>query len=251
MTFFFFKARQFGKIFTALLIAMVLAGCLTQILLGATKEVMWRLLAPMVGLDPNATSLFEQPVIRDRMMAFLGPQYEPVLGLLKTADQLQKEGPLFYVVSRYTPMPEYAEKAGLVWDSDTNRMAVMLVTGGSPTVIAEELLKQQASKQLEQTAIGQALRWPGELQSILDADALKQQAEQKAAEAVTGAVLDAVTSVPAQQATPPPEPEKPATNTAADAPPVVPPEPAPAPQQHAIDEALDAEIKAQEAVGGP
>ena len=156
----------------ALLAMLLLAGCLTQILLGATKEVMWRLLAPMVGLDPNATSLFEQPIVRDRMTALLGDRYEPVLSLLKTADQLQKEGPLFYVVSRYTPIPDYAEQAGLVWDSDTNRMAVMLVTGGSPTVIAEQLLQQQVEKQVEQSVVGNELRWPAELQAVLNSSAL-------------------------------------------------------------------------------
>lgn len=154
------------------LMGCLLTGCLTQILVSAGKEVMWRLLTPMVGFDPNKTNLFEQPLIKDRMTAFLGPQYEPVISLLKTADELQKEGPLFYVVSRYTPVPEIADKAGFVWNSDTNQMAVMLVTGGSPTIIAEKLLEKQVDAKTAELIP----QWPAELQGILDADALKKQA---------------------------------------------------------------------------
>ena len=83
------RARWFGLLAACL----ILAGCLTQFLVTATREVMWQLLLPMVGLDPNERNLFEQPVIKDRMTALLGPQYVPVVSLLKTADTLQKEGP--------------------------------------------------------------------------------------------------------------------------------------------------------------
>jgi hypothetical protein len=166
---------RFRRLLLLSLLSLLLAGCLTQILVSATKEVMWRLLLPMVGLDPNTTNLFEQPMVKDRMTALLGTNYEPVIGMLKTADQLQQEGPLFYVVSRYTPVPEFAEKAGLVWDSDANRMAVMLVSGGSPNIIAEQVLQQQIDKQVGQAVVNGTLRWPGELQSILDEDTLKQQ----------------------------------------------------------------------------
>lgn len=166
---------RFRRLLLLSLLGLLLAGCLTQILVSATKEVMWRLLLPMVGLDPNTTNLFEQPMVKDRMTALLGTNYEPVIGMLKTADQLQQEGPLFYVVSRYTPVPEFAEKAGLVWDSDANRMAVMLVSGGSPNIIAEQVLQQQIDRQVGQAVVNGTLRWPGELQSILDADTLKQQ----------------------------------------------------------------------------
>jgi hypothetical protein len=47
------------------------------------------------------------------MKGFLGDSYEPVMQLLMTANTLQEEGPLFYVVSRYTPVPQLAEKADL------------------------------------------------------------------------------------------------------------------------------------------
>ncbi len=170
------------------LIACLLTGCLTQILVSASKEVMWRLLTPMIGLDPNQTNLLEQPLIKDRMTAFLGPQYEPVISLLKTADELQKEGPLFYVVSRYTPVPEYAEKAGFVWNSETNQMAVMLVTGGSPTIIAEKLIEKQVNAKVAEFVP----QWPGELQSILDADALKKQATEAAGAAAANALIPQV-----------------------------------------------------------
>ena len=57
--------------------------------------------SPLVGFDPNEANLFEQPLIKDRMTAMLGPNYDTTMQLLKTANELQQEGPLFYVVSRY------------------------------------------------------------------------------------------------------------------------------------------------------
>lgn len=196
----------------ALLAVLLLSGCLGQLVAAATKEVLFRLLVPMVGLDPNETRLFQQPIIRDRLQAFLGPQYEPVVALLGTAEELQREGPLFYVVSRYTPVPEFAEQAGFVWDADANRMAVMLVTGGSPTVIAEQLVREQAAEQVAGavagTPVGEALRWPGQLQAILDADAQKKRLEEQAVQAVSDAVIEAITPAPppAGEAANPPAP---------------------------------------------
>lgn len=164
------------KALFVLLLASLLSGCLGAILARAGTDIVLAILRPLVGLDPNSNGLFQQPVIKDRMQAFLGEQYDPVMQLLRTADQLQQEGPLYFVISRYTPIPQVAEKAGFVWNAETNQMAVMLVTGGSPTVIAEKILLQQANAAVQE-AVPQ---WPVELQAILDEDALKKQAAEAA-----------------------------------------------------------------------
>jgi len=150
----------------------MLTACLGGLVARVGTDVLLAILRPMVGLDPNSNGLFQQPVIKQRMQAFLGENYETTMQLIQTADQLQQEGPLYFVVSRYTPIPQIAEKAGFVWNSETNQMAVMLVTGGSPTVIAEKLLVKQANN-----AVAEAVpQWPVELQAVLDQDALRKQA---------------------------------------------------------------------------
>ena len=208
------------RLFVLMLVMTLLTGCLTQLLVSASRELLWQLLTPMLGLDPNQTNLLEQPIIKNRLTALLGPQYEPAMTLLKTANELQREGPLFYLVSRYTPVPEIAEKAGFVWNSNTNQMAIMLVTGGSPTVIAEKFIEGQVKEQTAQLIP----QWPGELQSILDNDALQKSA----AAGVANTLLKAA-GVP-------------------DMPTIVEPLPQQAPvlQEQNADEILDAELKAQE-----
>lgn len=173
------------RVVLVLLLTVLLSACLTGLVARAGTEVMLAILRPMVGLDPNSNGLFQQPIIKNRMQAFLGDKYDPVMKLLLTANQLQEEGPLFYVVSRYTPVPELAEKAGFVWNAETNQMALMLVTGGSPTVIAERVLvkkgKETINGVVNEVAAEVVPQWPTELQLILDQDALKK----KAMEAVT------------------------------------------------------------------
>ena len=219
-------SERINKGLIVFVLAGLLSACVAPLLAGAGSRLLLALLQPMVGLNPNEHNLFEQPIIKDRMVAFLGPQYEPVMQLLKTADTLQREGPLFYVVSRYTPVPQLAEKAGFVWNSETNQMAVMLVTGGSPTVLAEKVLVNQANK----TAAAALPQWPGELKTIMDADALKQKAMQSAVDTVNAAASNANLAQPDLVKTP---------NIADEA----------AGQLQAkqtAEEALEAELKAQE-----
>lgn len=122
------------------LFTMLLGGCLAPaVLLPSSSQLMWALLTPLVGFDPNQVNLFEQPLLRDRMIALLGERYEPTMRLLRTANELRREGPLFYVVSRYTPLPEIADKAGMVWNSDTNQLAVALLKDDAATVISERI----------------------------------------------------------------------------------------------------------------
>lgn len=135
-------------------------------------QLMWALMKPLVGLDPNDVNLLEQPLIKDRMENLLGENYGTAVSLLKTADEIQQQGPLFYLVSKHTPVPELAEKAGFVWNSETNQMAVMMLTGGSPTVYAETLLNDKAEKVIPS--------WPTELAEFTDPEKIKQMAIEKA-----------------------------------------------------------------------
>lgn len=111
-------------------LSLMLSACVAPLLMmSPTSQLMWALLKPLVGFDPNEANLFEQPIIKDRMTSILGPNYDSTMQLLKTANELQQEGPLFYVVSRYAPMPDVAKQAGMVWNSQTNQMSVMLLKG--------------------------------------------------------------------------------------------------------------------------
>ncbi|MNK79778.1 hypothetical protein D3C87_994550 [compost metagenome] len=109
-------------------------------MMSPTSQLMWALLKPLVGFDPNEANLFEQPLIKDRMTAMLGPNYDSTMQLLKTANELQQEGPLFYVVSRYAPVPDVAKQAGMVWNADTNQLSVMLQKGDGATQVFGENL---------------------------------------------------------------------------------------------------------------
>ncbi len=148
-------------------LCLLLAGCLTPAsLLPSPAQLMWALLKPMVGLDPNVVHLYDQPLIKSRMTALLGPHYDTALTLLKTADQLQQEGPLFFVVSRFTPIPEVAEKAGLVWNKDTNQLAVAILKGDGAQVFAESL-QQTAANQVEGALAPTGPVWPTAMQAWL------------------------------------------------------------------------------------
>lgn len=129
------------------LLGLVLGGCFAPALLvPGPGQLMWALLKPLVGFDPNAVNLFEQPIVKQRMTSLLGPHYGTAMQLLETADKLEQEGPLFFIVSRYTPIPEIAEKAGLVWNADTNQMAVAVLKGDGAQVFAEAVERKVAAK---------------------------------------------------------------------------------------------------------
>ncbi len=166
--------RLFGvffKFIPALLLASLLTQCVAPALLLAPQgQLMWALLKPMVGLDPKEANLFKQPLIQSRLEPLLGPHYGTAVQLLETADQIQQEGPLFYVVSKHTPVPELAEKAGFVWNSETNQMTVLLVSGGAPQIFAEKLNEQMAQ---------QVPSWPAELTDYTDPEKLQQRALQQ------------------------------------------------------------------------
>ena len=160
------------RVYFLIVFCVLITSCVAPaLLLSPQSQIMWALLKPMVGLDPKEANLFKQPVIQSRLEPLLGSRYSSAIQLLETADKIQQEGPLFYVVSKYTPVPELAEKAGFVWNSDTNQMAVLLVSGGAPQVFAEKLNSEIAQ---------QVPVWPAELSDYTDPAKLKQQALSKA-----------------------------------------------------------------------
>ncbi|MGL6011370.1 MAG: hypothetical protein ACRC0J_07640, partial [Shewanella oncorhynchi] len=68
-------------------LALMLNACVAPLLLMSPQgQLMWALLKPLVGLDPNDVGLFEQPLIKNRMQELLGKNYDTTLSLLKTAD---------------------------------------------------------------------------------------------------------------------------------------------------------------------
>lgn len=146
-------------------LSVLLSGCLAPaLLLPSPAQLMWALLKPLVGLDPNVVHLYDQPLIRDRMTALLGPNYDTALQLLKTADQLQQQGPLFFVVSKFTPIPEVAEKAGLVWNSDTNQMAVAILKGDGVQVFSEAV-QRKATDEANAAVTSVVPVWPAVMQA--------------------------------------------------------------------------------------
>lgn len=143
---------------------MVSACFAPAMLMPSPAQLMWAMLKPLVGLDPNVVHLYDQPLIRDRMTALLGPHYDTALSLLKTADQLQQQGPLFFVVSKFTPVPELAEKAGLVWNADTNQMAVALLKGDGVQVFSEAV-QRKASDEANAAMTSVVPVWPAVMQA--------------------------------------------------------------------------------------
>lgn len=166
-----------------LLVSLLLSGCVAPLLAGAQSQLMWALLKPLVGFDPNEVSLFEQPLIKDRMQPLLGEHYGTAVTLLKTADEIQQEGPLFYVLSNNPVTGPLADKAGFVWNSQTNQMAVLLQQQGKSTVFSEPLANAAA----ETTGAAATVPvWPQAMQALLTPAALQQQVQEQA-----GALLPA------------------------------------------------------------
>lgn len=169
---------------------VLLQGCVAPaLMLSPQSQLMWALLKPMVGLDPKEVNLFKQELIRSRLQPLLGQHYETAVQLLETADQIQQEGPLFYVASKYTPLPQVAEKAGFVWNSETNQMAVLLVSGGAPQIFAEKLNDQVAA---------QVPAWPKELADYTDPDKLKQKALAEASQQADAVLPDEIKQIKTQ-----------------------------------------------------
>jgi hypothetical protein len=178
---------------------LFLTACVSSLLIGnqMQSKLMWSLLKPLVGFDPNEVNLFEIPAVKNRMTAVLGDKYEPTMKLLRTAQEIQQEGALFYVVSRYAPpqAQEVVDKAGFIWNADTNQMAVMLIQDKVPQIFSEQV--EGAKEKLVPTL-------PAELQTAYTQavdvknriDTQKQKLDnllENPADAVTNQLLDRLT----------------------------------------------------------
>jgi len=160
-------------------LCLLLSACMAPLLAGPQSQLMWALLKPMVGLDPNEADLFEQPLIKNRMQPLLGEHYGTTVALLKTANQIQQEGPLFYVMSKTPATQALADQAGFVWNSENNQMAVLLQEQGKQQVFAESIAG----------AAGVTTpTWPSAMQGLLNPQALGQQAGQQLGAAANQAV---------------------------------------------------------------
>lgn len=127
------------KVAAVLCCGLMLSACVAPLLAGAQSQLLWALIKPMVGLDPNEVNLFEQPLIKDRMQPLLGEHYGTAVNLLKTADEIQQQGPLFYVLSNNALTQPMADKAGFVWNSQSNQMAILLQQNGKQQIFSEPL----------------------------------------------------------------------------------------------------------------
>jgi hypothetical protein len=154
--------RAFRTCVLLLASSILLSGCVSSLLVGnqLQSRLMWAFVEPLVGFNPNDINFFEAPMVKDRMTSLLGDQYEPAMDLLRTANEIQQEGALYYVASRYAPaeVKGIVDTAGLVWNADTNQMAVLLVQDGVPKLLAEQT--RNAATQLIEPVL------PAELQAI-------------------------------------------------------------------------------------
>ena len=133
---------RIGKFVSVVCVCLALSAC-ASVLIGnkAQSMMMKALFKPLIGFDPTEVKLLENPMIKGRMQALLGDKYEPTMKLLNTAQEIQREGALFYVASRYAPaqVQQITDKAGMIWNSDTNQMAVMLIKDGKPEIFSEQI----------------------------------------------------------------------------------------------------------------
>ncbi len=185
----------------AALVAVTLSGCMAPLVApfvaDAQSKLLWALIKPMVGLDPNEVNLFEQPLIKDRLQPLLGDHYGTAVSLLKTADEVQQEGPMFYVLSNNALTKPLADKAGFVWNAQTNQMAVLLQQQGQPQqVFSEALGASGAATSAAAATSGAVPTWPTAMQGLIQtpAQALTQQATAAATSAVNTSVQQATSA---------------------------------------------------------
>jgi len=152
-----------------MLCSLLLTGCFAPALLMTSQaQLLGELFRPLVGFNPLEVKLFENPLIRDPMVALMGEDnYRTAVTLLNTATAIQQQGPLYFVVSEHSPLPHLAEKAGFVWNSEHNQMAILLVSGGK-TEIFNQVVEGAAGKIVPS--------WPKELVEYTSPEKLKQKA---------------------------------------------------------------------------
>jgi hypothetical protein len=171
------KKKKLVVIFT---LCIALASC--ALFMGPQASIISALFEKFVGVDPLSAEIFEHPAIKKRMQKLLGDKYESTIALLNTASEIQKEGPLYYVISRYTPVPEFAEKAGFVFNSETNQMVVLLLKGDTSSLLFE--VADKAKEKITPTL-------PKEMQLLLNPEKAAEQLIDNAIDNAKDKALDA------------------------------------------------------------
>lgn len=189
-----------GKWLTISFICIFLCAC-TSVLIGNKAQSMMTkaLFKSLLGVDISEVKVLENPLIKGRMQALLGDKYEPAMKLLNTAQEIQQEGALFYIVSRYAPPKVQAvtDKAGMVWNSDTNQMAVMLIKDGKADIISEQI---PGAKKLIEPVLPKELKTAyDKAQALQNAVEEKQQALEKAIDNATNIAIDKSTQAVGSQ----------------------------------------------------
>ncbi|MGB5854752.1 MAG: hypothetical protein WBH20_05760 [Oceanisphaera sp.] len=142
---------RLSNLLTVTALCWLLSGCVAPMLAMGQNQLMWSLIKPLVGLDPSSSKLFEQPMIKTRMTALLGDDYQGTLALLRTAPKLQQEGTLFYLASN-DAITKGEDRASLVWNAQTNQMSALLSKGDLTQVFTESDSEQAVAwPQLVQT----------------------------------------------------------------------------------------------------
>jgi len=133
---------RIGKLISVGLVCLVLSACASVLIGNKAQALMMKsLFKPLVGFDPTEVKILENSMVKSRMQALLGNKYDATMKLLNTAQEIQQEGALFYIASHYAPtqVQSITDKAGLIWNSNTNQMAVLLIKDGTPEIFSEQI----------------------------------------------------------------------------------------------------------------
>ena len=104
---------------------------------------------------------------------------------------------MFYVLSNNALTKPLADKAGFVWNAQTNQMAVLLQQQGQPQqVFSEALGASGAATSAAAATSGVVPTWPTAMQGLIQtpAQALTQQATAAATSAVNTSVQQATSA---------------------------------------------------------
>ena len=112
-------------------LSLMLSACVALLMMSPTSQLMWALLKPLVGFDPERGQPVRAAADQGQNDRHAGAQLREHHAAAQDRRRAATGGPLFYVVSRYAPVPDVAKQAGMVWNADTNQLAVMVqkVTG--------------------------------------------------------------------------------------------------------------------------
>ncbi|MGN0921447.1 MAG: hypothetical protein ACI4NJ_06985 [Cellvibrio sp.] len=134
-----FTHQRTLRLVAVVTILFSLTAC-TSLLIGNRIQgaILNAVFTQLVGKSPE--QLLADYRIQDRLKPLLGEHYEPAMKLLQTAREVQREGALFYVASRYAPdeVKGALSTAAMIYNADTNQMAVMLLGEDTAQIIGEQ-----------------------------------------------------------------------------------------------------------------